>query len=279
MENIKQWDILKNLAQRGTIPQGIIFSGEKFLGKKKMALDFVKLLNCQEKDFSKRPCQKCLPCKLIEKENYPDFILITPNKGDIQISQIRDLQSNLNITPQLSNFKAVIIDKAERLNKQSQNCLLKILEEPKGKVLLIFITSCLKSLLDTVRSRCQVLRFYPTVFSLGDKEKLQEIERVVNLEIEQKISFCKNFFDEKNSFEGVDEFLVTFENYFRGVIMKKIKMDNELLNFLSLEIVENYSFSDITKTINMVEELRVLINTTNVNQKLALENLMVNICS
>jgi len=265
LHNKKQWDFLKKLAENERIPQAMIFSGPSSLGKKETALKFIKVLHPKE--------------QTLEWQKHPDLILITPEKKDIQIDQIRDLQKNLNITPQLSDFKSVIIDKAERLNSYAQNCLLKTLEEPKGKVLLIFITSYLESLFETIRSRCQILRFYPTTFSLQGLANFQDIEKILSLKIWQRFSFCKKFFksEGENSFGSLDNFFIAFENYFRAVFLKKLEMKNEVLNSFSLNLPKNYSFSEIKQIIDLIENMRVLTNTTNVSKKLALENLMINI--
>lgn len=276
----KQWDFLKKIVENKKIPQAMIFSGPPFLEKKKTALEFIKILNCEEQTFSVKPCQNCLACKLIEQGKHPDLILITPEKKDIQIDQIRELQRKLNITPsQLSDFKSVIIDKAERLNSYAQNCLLKTLEEPKGKVLLIFVTSYLESLFETIRSRCQILKFYPTAFSFQGLAHFQDIEKILDLKIWQRFSFCQRFLkeEEENSFESLDNFFITFENYFRAVFLKKLEIRNEVLNSFSLNLPKDYSFSEIKRIISLLEDMRVLTNTTNISKKLALENLMLNI--
>jgi len=309
-----QWDFLKKIALTQKIPQAMIFSGVDSLGKKKIALEFIKFLNCENKNFEKGSCQNCLPCKLIEKGQHPDLILLAPEKKDIQISQIRELQKTLNLRPRLSVFKSVIIDNAESLNSESQNCLLKTLEEPKGATVLILITSRIESLFETIRSRCQILKFYPVhlqelkenfktqvpeeelqkmfLLSFGkpgkvldflkDSQKFseelktfKEIELLLELDLVKKFSFSQNFFKKENSGTYLNYFLETFEDYLRLVFLKKIGVRNEILNSFDLKIPEIYSILEIKEVIDSVENLKILTSQTNINPKLAFENLMI----
>ena len=270
-----QWQFLKKIIENDRIPQAMIFTGIDSLGKKKVALEFIKFLNCQReshtqlpslktcvsssqgiftknKDLKGEPCQSCLSCKLIEKGQHPDLILITPEKNEIQISQIRELQKALNLKPRLSDFKLVIIDDAQCLNSQSQNCLLKTLEEPKGNSLLILITSNLESLFETIRSRCQILKFYPvslqeleenfkTQVPLAQLQKIflvsqgkpgrfldflknsqkfleefkifEEIEKLLESDLPEKFSFSREFFKKETSQVHLNYFLDTIRNY------------------------------------------------------------------
>ncbi len=309
-----QWKFLCQIAENSRVAQAMIFSGQDSLGKKKVALEFVKLLSCQEKDFKKKPCQKCLSCKIIEKNQHPDLTLIAPEKKEIQISQIRDLQKNLSFKSQISSFKFAIIDRAETLNSQAQNCFLKTLEEPKGDSLLILVTSQPKNLFRTIYSRCQILKFYPLSFkeikeyfksqlSSSELEKIfiisqgkpgkiieflnnpqksfsvfksfKEIENLLKLNLSEKFSFSKNFFEGETNEENLVYFLENFENYLRIVFLKKVGIKNEVLDSLSLKVPQDYSFFKIKKVIDSIEDLRILSSRTNINQKLAFENLMI----
>jgi len=309
-----QWDFLKKTVLTQKIPQAMIFSGIDSLGKKKIALEFIKFLNCENKDLEKGPCQNCLPCQLIEKGQHPDLILLAPEKKDIQISQIRELQKALNLRSQLSVFKSVIIDNAESLNSESQNCLLKTLEEPKGTTLLILITSRIESLFETIRSRCQILKFYPVSLQelkenfktqvpqeelqkmfllcfgkpgkvldfLKDSQRFseelkifKEIESLLEGDMVKNFSFSQNFFTKENSPVYLDRFLQTFEDYLRLVFLKKIGASNKILNSFDLKIPEKYSILEIKDMIDSVENLKILTSQTNINPKLAFEDLMI----
>ena len=306
-----QWKFLKKLAKRDKVPQALLFTGVDSVGKRKIALEFIKLLNCQEKDFQQKPCQKCLHCSLIEKMKHPDVILITPKNKEIQINQIRELQKKLSFQPQLSFFKSVIIDKAEALNPMAQNCLLKTLEEPPGKTLFLLITSQPHLLFETIRSRCGILKFYPVkpeeiessfkktispqirilaegrpgrvIEFLNQPEKFErwvkgigKIQELFNKGIPERFEFVKKFFEKENPHFPLPLFLEIFNEYLRIVFLKKLGIENKNLEIFSIPSnLENYSILKIKKIIEEIQNLKVLISSTNVNPKLALENLML----
>ena len=173
----KQLNYLKRMAESGKIPHALLFSGQKKLGKKTIALEFISWL------FEEPGVPKIL--------GHPDFILIEPQekhpeaersslrgspapssalvRGQIQINQIRDLSWRLSLKPIKAKLKAVIIDEAHSMTPEAQNCFLKTLEEPKGNTILILITEKPNFLLPTIVSRCQIIKFYPV--------KKDEIER------------------------------------------------------------------------------------------------------
>ena len=291
-----QWRFLWWQKKRGKIPQAIIFTGPEFLPKKETALEFIKLLNCQgerntfqskfqvfpdsyppeqTRDFGYFPCQSCLSCQLIEKRKHPDLILVAPETGEIQISQIRVLQEKLNLCSQLALFKSAIIEKAEFLNPQAQNCLLKTLEEPKGKVILILLTSQPYVLFETIRSRCQILRFYPTSLLLPEKEELIKIEKFLKGDLYQKFVFVQKFFEQDNSSDAFQRFLKNFELLLRLILLKKLGAEIKGLEKFSFRIWEDYPLFKIKKAIEKVAELKILIKRTNINFKLAFENLIL----
>ena len=172
----KQWKFLRKSVELGKIPHALLFSGQEQLGKRTLAIEFVKLINCQENDFSKKPCQKCRSCQDIEKGLHPDFVLVEPVSSHgpasllssgtstgrgTQISQVRELIWKLSLHSYSAPFKSAIIDKAHLMTREAQNCFLKTLEEPKGKTLLIIITEYPEMLVSTILSRVQKLKFSP----------------------------------------------------------------------------------------------------------------------
>lgn len=159
----KQWQFLKKSAELKKIPHGILFCGPEKVGKKTLAIEFAKLLNCSLSEFAKKPCQICRDCQDIQKIVHPDLILIEPSVGKegIQISQIRDLILKLSLRSYSSLYKIAIIDRVHLMTQEAQSCFLKLLEEPKGNAVLILITEYPEMLLPTIISRIQKLKFSP----------------------------------------------------------------------------------------------------------------------
>ncbi|MFA4998747.1 MAG: DNA polymerase III subunit, partial [Candidatus Paceibacterota bacterium] len=138
----RQWEFLKKTVESEKIPHAFLFSGQSNLGKKTIAFELAFLL-------------------LGEKnKQHPDLILVEPTEKEIQIAQIRDLNWKLSLKPYSAPFKVAILDQAHLMNSEAQNCLLKTLEEPKGKTVLILIAESPGLLLPTIVSRCENIKFY-----------------------------------------------------------------------------------------------------------------------
>ena len=219
----KQWQFLKKSAELGKISHAYLFYGQEKVGKKTLAFEFVKLLNCQNPDFLKRPCQSCSSCEAIQKslsldiEQHPDLALIEPKKfvskktsqkkEEIQISQIRDLIWRLSLHSFSAPFKAAIIDKAHTMNQEAQSCFLKTLEEPKGDTVLILVTEYPEMLMPTIRSRIQKLKFSPV-----EKTEIENFLKTQGISDEKSkelssLSFGKpglalDFFNDLKNFEN-----------------------------------------------------------------------------
>jgi DNA polymerase III subunit delta' len=162
----------------GKVPHAYIFAGHEGVGKFTTAREFAKLLLCKNPvksgDFSDS-CGNCESCLAFEAGSHPDFehlykelIEFTKegrDKGppvEFPIDVVREfLIEKVSARPALSTRRVYVLTEAEKLNNESQNCLLKILEEPPGYCCIILVCTRPDKLLPTIRSRCQILRFGP----------------------------------------------------------------------------------------------------------------------
>jgi DNA polymerase-3 subunit delta' len=169
-------DILQRAFASGKWAHAYIFAGPEGVGKFKTASQWAKLLLCEtpvtKKGFADS-CGSCKSCELFEAGSHPDFNHIykelleftKTGKGratpvDLPINVIREfLVEKVTNRPTHSQRKVFIISEAERLNNSSQNCLLKVLEEPPKYCSIILLCSQLEKLLPTTKSRAQILRF------------------------------------------------------------------------------------------------------------------------
>jgi DNA polymerase-3 subunit delta' len=152
-------ELLQSMLRTGQMPHAFIFYGIEGIGKQTVALAFAKALNCRElqADF----CGRCRSCEKIERQMHPDVVQVEPEKNVIKIEQIRELQQQIAYRPVEGQWKAVIIDQADRLTAQAANCLLKTLEEPPDSTVLVLVSRGIAGMLPTVLSRCQQIRFAP----------------------------------------------------------------------------------------------------------------------
>lgn len=102
----------------------------------------------------------------IQRGMHPDFLRFTPVNGVIGVDEVRELPKALSYAPLESPIRIVLVTEAEALNAQASNAVLKILEEPPPHTMFFLLARDTESLLETITSRCQTLRFFP----LSDEE-------------------------------------------------------------------------------------------------------------
>ncbi|MDP2927077.1 MAG: hypothetical protein Q8N65_03025 [bacterium] len=159
----KQWQFLRKSVQLGKTSHAYLFSGKRLLGKKEIAQEFARLLNCRSEDFDKKPCRQCSSCREMEKSCHPDFLLIenTDKIEETEINLIRHLGDWLSLKPGLGKFKVAIIDQFQTFSLAAQSALLKTLEEPRGQTVLILVSDYPELLVPTIISRLQEIKFHP----------------------------------------------------------------------------------------------------------------------
>ena len=154
----RQWEHIRLAWKNGRLPQAMLFVG--LLDN--TLTDFIKKLNqmifCKQEI---KPCHECIDCRMVVHGEHPDVEWIKPekNSGPIKIDQIRELQNSSYMTPRRAKYRLVIIESAERMNVFAANSLLKILEEPAPHTLFLLIAQQISTVLPTVLSRCQIVRF------------------------------------------------------------------------------------------------------------------------
>ena len=175
----KPIQFLNGLFVRGRIPSGLIFYGQKNIGKRFTAVSFAASILCKDylyyndssaeiKENSDAKtllegyfCGKCPSCRGVLNETSQNLMIVEPAGNSIKIEKINQINSFLNLTPTFKGHRFVIIDGAEAMNPNAMNALLKALEEPRGGTVFILISSNINSLLPTIVSRCSLLAFRP----------------------------------------------------------------------------------------------------------------------
>jgi len=191
----KAVSILLSTIQRGRVPSSYIFAGESGIGKKLAALNLAKALNClgggqaeESRGLLDNPealsrnshsgidaCDECPSCRKIDKGIHPDFLLISPDSGQIRIDEIRAIDDALSLKAFEGRYKIVIVDDADTMNQYAANAFLKTLEEPPEDSLLVLISSNPDHLPDTIKSRCSRLNFTP----LSDEACAKVIDKII----------------------------------------------------------------------------------------------------
>ena len=174
-------ETLGNAIRNNRVAHAYIFSGARGVGKTTAARILAKALNCVTGP-TPEPCGECDSCKEIAAGTSLDVIEIdaASNRG---IDQIRELREMVRYAPAAARSKVVILDEAHMLTGEASNALLKTLEEPPDRVILVMATTEPENLVDTIRSRSQHFHFRALTFA-EITGRLEEIARKEDLKIE-----------------------------------------------------------------------------------------------
>jgi len=178
---------LKIAHKAGRLPHGLLFTGAKGLGKATFAHQLARaLLNDSMECLGELPAPSLSSTDhLLRAGNHPDFIVLekqADEKGkvtkDISVEKARSVVHFFSQTSLEDNWRIAVIDSVDDLTPKGANTLLKVLEEPPHKCLLILISQNLESVLPTLRSRAQIIQFSPLLEqetkALFEEKKLED---------------------------------------------------------------------------------------------------------
>ena len=166
------WDILGHewaanlLAQhiaQGEARHAYLFTGPAGVGRRTLALRFVQGLNCPQPIAPGQPCRQCRTCQQIERQQHPDLAVVQSEQegATLKVDQVRELQRTLSLAPFQSHYRIALLLRFQEANPNSQNALLKTLEEAPDRAILLLTADTAESLLPTISSRCEILRLRP----------------------------------------------------------------------------------------------------------------------
>lgn len=262
---------IKNILQRNKkenkISHAYSFEGFSGMGKLTLAKVFAKAILCE--NHPDDACGECISCKRFSSGNHPDFILVSTPKSSIGVDEVRNIQGQVHIKPVVSSRKVYIIEEADKMTVQAQNCLLKTLEEPPFYLTIILCVSNTNLILKTVQSRCVRLKFE----SYSNEEIKTILSRNFNVEKFPKINFAVAFSQGNvgRAFSVIsDDFLKLRENTFRVLdVLFKGKI-HDLIKVSSF-FETNKNFLDEILNIMLVWYRDLLFY-----QKLKNENVLIN---
>jgi DNA polymerase III subunit delta' len=178
-------EFLRGACRGERLPHALLLAGPAGVGKGTCAMALAGWFLCHH-PRADRPCGVCESCRLLPSGNHPDHHVIAKelirfhdrtgrSKGiDLSINVIRpELIEPAGRTAALGHGKFFVVEQAEQMSVAAQNALLKTLEEPPGRTVIALLSDAAESLLATVRSRCQMVRFAPLEAELI-QEQLQK---------------------------------------------------------------------------------------------------------
>jgi len=153
-------EILLRALEQDRLPHALIFAGPPGVGKQTLAQLLAQHLNCLH-PRNGQACNTCGSCRKIIAGTHPDVRLVQPDGAFIKIDQVRALIGEIAYQPFEGQYRVVILDGADQMRQEGANCLLKTLEEPPSRSVLILVTAKPYLLLGTIRSRSRMLQFGP----------------------------------------------------------------------------------------------------------------------
>ena len=155
--------MLRLARQQDATRHAYLFLGPEHIGKTTLARAFAQALTCEnpEGETGLGACGRCRSCRLAAEGMHPDHRFFAPAGNQLVIEQIREVVREASRSPIESRFKVFIITSFERANVNAANALLKTLEEPSATTRIILVSHQPSGLLDTIISRCQLLRLRP----------------------------------------------------------------------------------------------------------------------
>lgn len=244
-------------------------------------MEFAKQIMCLN-DGKCNNEKKCDSCVKNEAKSNPDYYEIIPDGKKIKINQIREMQEKIAEKPIVSNRKVYIIDDANFMTEESQNCLLKTLEEPPEYAVIILIVSNENFMLATIKSRCVIVKFenlsdqeiktiipnisdsfakilggsVHNIEDINKKEEIfREIEKIVKIMENGKITDLFNnsdlLYDSKDDIINILEYMniIFFQKKWIKAIEIVEKTKKKILANNNYELSIDYFLLNISKTV------------------------------
>lgn len=262
------YKILKNQIVNEKNSHAYLFETNGYFDSQKFIEAFIKSLLCPNKYLNKEKCKNCHQCEVIEAGNFPEIKTINPDGLWIKKEQLQELQSEFNEKAIIGTKRIYIINGAEKLNKSAANSILKFLEEPEGNIIAILITDNVYGVLETIRSRCQILRLKESSLD-NTKAQTDKIKKILNIDIEEEI------------INRIIEFVDYYETHHINTILYMNKIWNEYIktkdNMINAFDIMIMYYKDILNY-KITNKLEIFEETNQLN-KIKNENKISELCN
>ncbi|MFA7662527.1 MAG: AAA family ATPase [Patescibacteria group bacterium] len=251
---------LSGIVESGSLNHAYLFSGAVGLGKTRVVKNFIASI-MQQNEFD-------------QNNSDVKWVALLEEKKDILIEQIQELQRFLALSTFNNGHKIVVIDEADKMNKEAVNCLLKILEEPPKNVILILITSAEDRLLKTIISRCQKISFLPiskkeltdgliTIFGEKDLSKIDLVAKLSQGKPELAIQLMQD-----------DKFFAQYQKETQQLTSFVLDDINDRMK-LATKVLDKKSFNESREVVDEILDKLSLIFHDILSLKLGVEEYVV----
>lgn len=150
--------LLEKAAREERLAHLLLFHGGSALYRREVALHIAQILNCSS-PLPEGPCQACIACNKISSDNHPDVLWLKPLKTTLGIEQVLTWQEKVYLKHYEGTYKVSIIEQADALTTPAANALLKVIEEPPERSVIILSAGNAEGILPTIQSRAQLIYF------------------------------------------------------------------------------------------------------------------------
>ena len=277
---------LINSIKSGKYSHSYLFLGISGIGKKMIAKEFAKMILCEGEE---KYCSKCKSCLEFDSDNNPDFLEIKPDGNNVKIEQIREMQRKIVEQPIISSKKVYIIDDADTMTREAQNCLLKTLEEPPEFATIILIGSNESSFLSTIKSRCTIIKFNSIPDEqvkkyIKEKYEIQDISESIISASSGSIGKAEVLKDKQELYNSVDkvinglekmDLIDTLKN--AEIIYKSQEDKQDILEYINIILFKKAKQNaKYLNCINIVEDAKKRLKS-NSNYNMTLDNMIMTI--
>ena len=282
--NERNKEILEKAIKLNKTSHSYLFWGTEGIGKKLIAKEFAKMILCTDEN---KYCGECKSCIEFESSNNPDFKIIEPDGNSLKIEQIREFQNKVSEKPIISNRKVYIINDSDKMTTEAQNCLLKTLEEPPEFVTIILIGSNESAFLDTIKSRCMILRFN----KISDENIVKFLEENFQTKVNSQsmleafqgsIGKAIQLQDKQEEYEQIENVIINLEKRDKidtlnkaEVIYKAKEEKFEILDYINIILLDiAKKSSKYAMCINIVEDTKRRLQS-NANYDMSIDNMLL----
>jgi len=291
--------LLKKSIENKRLAHAYLFAGPEHLGKKTVALEFIRMLNGQEIGQAVHPDILIVEPELVEKKGVKKEL-------EIGIDQARQIQHQMSLFPYQAPYKVVLIDQAEKMTVEAGNCLLKTLEEPSGQAILILIAAQPQLLLPTIVSRCQLIKFLtvgeeeikknvsdskiirlangrpglaiqylkePALFQEQDKI-ISQLEKLVRADLNEGYQYVENM---AKDIPRARKILKNWLFWFRDLLLLALGCPDLIIYPEAKQYQNCYSLTKLKNIIQAITKTDSLLANPSINHRLALEVLILEI--
>lgn len=253
---------LNNIVENNRISHAYIFEGPGCIDKKEFVKEFVKGILCPVNLGNN--CGSCSICRKIDHANHEDVIYISAYGGSIKDADIIQMQEKLKIKP-FGDRHIVIVENSDTMTLRAQNRLLKTLEEPPGKSVIILLSENIENLTNTIQSRC--IKYRLNYFGSENYDfMISKVEKIAQMSLDREPFYKvkKEIDDILGNSEDIAGFLDGIQVVFRNMLVEKNRG------------ISLYKNENLIRNIHAVEAARKQIKE-GVSSAYAIKNLLIKI--